>query len=110
VSILATGQDGDRVNAIRDDVPRPHMFPASTLRIPTENHPPILPTENSILDGLATRRPFLPKEQVPRRHDSQKETPKRRIPDLTLAHSLTEVVDLRSVGMPRNFLKPPMIS
>jgi hypothetical protein len=85
------------------------MFPVSTLRIPTENHPPILPAKNSILDGLATRRPLLPEEQVSRRHDGQKETPKRRIPDLTLAHSFTEVIDLRSVGMPRHFLKPPML-
>jgi hypothetical protein len=80
----------------------------STLRIPTENHPPILPTKNTFLDGFATGRPFLPEEQVSRRHDGQKKTPKGRIPDLTLAHSFTEVIDLRSVGMPRHLLKPPM--
>jgi hypothetical protein len=69
------------------------MLPASTFRIPTENHPPILPSKNSFLDGLATRGPFLPEEQVSRRHDGKEKTPKGRVPYRALTHSLTEVIN-----------------
>ena len=84
------------------------MFPMAYFWIPTKNNTPILPPKDSLLDGLPSSSTFLPAEQVPWRHDSQKQTPERGITRLPLTHCLAEVVHLGTMGVPRQLLQPPI--